>query len=108
MPCRDYETDWGNSSSNSEVTRLKEQADRLARIACKAMDELEKNKVEDFLLLQDEEVRTWWKAHKEADAKAAAERKAKRAAAAEKARLTKIKKELLAQLTEDQKKALGV
>jgi hypothetical protein len=104
MPCRDYEDDRGWQSA--EVDKFRVQNDRLARIACKVMQELERQGTQDFLLLKDEEVRTWWIAHKEADAKAAAARKAVRDRAKEKARLKKIKEELLAQLTEDQKKAL--
>lgn len=53
----------------AEILRLKEQGDRLARIACKAMTALEKDGHADFLLLKDDEVRDWWLKHKEADRK---------------------------------------
>jgi len=62
MPCRDYQSD---------VPDFREQRDRLARIACKALTELERQGSADFLLLQDEEVRKWWEQHKIDDAKAA-------------------------------------
>lgn len=103
MPCRDYESNWGDSGrvNDSEFKKLKAQNDRLARIACKAMDELVKNGVADFILLKDDEVREWWTAHQIADAKAAAERKAKRDAAAK-------KKAALAKLTTEEKKLLGI
>jgi AAA+ ATPase superfamily predicted ATPase len=106
MPCRDYETSY-NSPSYTE-TRLKEQCDRLARIACKAMTALEADGHADFLLLKDDEVREWWLQHKEADRKRMEEEARKKAERAEKKRLKKIKTELLERLTEDEKKALGL
>ena len=63
MPCRDYEyIDNANSFS-----KLKEQNDRLARIACKAMTALTELGKEDFLILKDDEVREWWEKHQIAD-----------------------------------------
>jgi len=91
MPCRDYE------DSRSYI----DQNDRLARIACKAMEELVKQGKADFLLLRDDEVREWWDKHQEADRKAKEE-------AAEKRRINKLKKEALAKLTPEEKKALGI
>lgn len=69
MPCKSYEDDWDRGSDERKILELKAQCDKLARIACKSLTELEKNEVEDLLLLQDDEVRTWWAAHKEADRK---------------------------------------
>ena len=63
MPCRDYRDDDDNRAN-------RERRDMLARIACKAMTELERQGVADFLLLQDDEVREWWTQHKLDDAKA--------------------------------------
>ena len=68
MPCRSYEDE-----PNWTEKRLREQNDKLARIACKAMDLLEELGKEDFLLIEDKEVRDWWTEHKIADAEAAAE-----------------------------------
>jgi len=96
MPCRSYEDE-----DNHEVERLRKQVDKLARIACKAMDTLEKEGKEDFLLLKDDEVRTWWSAHKIADAKAAAEK-------AEKARVAKVKREALSKLSDEERRVLGI
>ena len=62
MPCRDYRTEPGWNE-----TQLREQNDKLARIACKAMDLLEELGKEDFLLLKDKEIRDWWTEHKLAD-----------------------------------------
>ena len=101
MPCQSYETSWAQSSSDRDIKKLKAEADKLARIACKAMTALEEAGQEDFLLLKDEEVRTWWAKHKEADAKAKAERE-------EKARMARIKKEALSKLSTEERKALGI
>ena len=101
MPCRDYESDDWDYDNSREVAKLKKQVDRLARIACKAMDELVKSGYADFLLLKDDEVREWWEAHQEADRKA-------KEAEAEKRRKDKIKKDALAKLSDEEKKVLGI
>jgi hypothetical protein len=101
MPCRDYESDsWGYDSS-AEVRKLKAQADKLARIACKAMDALEEAGKEDFLLLKDDEVRKWWAEHKEADRK-------EQARIAEKLRRERVKEEALAKLSSEERELLGL
>lgn len=107
MPCRDYEYD-GSGSDAAEIRELERQNDRLARVACAAMTELERQGTAELVLLQNEELRQWWEAHKIADAKAMAEAKAKAEAAAEKRRLAKVKKEVLAKLSADERKALGI
>ena len=107
MPCRDYDTDnWSfnqafSNRTAADVEDLKARADMLARIACKAMDELESNGIVEAILLRDDEVRNWYIAHKEAD-RIEAERIA---AKKEKARL---RKEALAKLTDAEKKLLGI
>lgn len=99
MPCRDYESDsW---SSSAEVARYKEQADRLARIACKAMSELERNGIEDMLVLRDDEVREWWMKHKEADRK-------RREAEERAAYRERVKAEALSKLSDEEKEILGI
>ncbi len=99
MPCRDYESDsWGSGRREGQ---LKEQADRLARIACKAMDALEAMGKEDFLLLKDAEVREWWAAHKEADRK-------EQARVAEQQRQEAVKQEALNKLSDEEKELLGL
>ena len=101
MPCMSYETEWARPSNDSEIKLLKKEADKLARVACKALQALEDMGKEDFLLLQDDEVRDWWKAHKEADARARAAEEAKR-----------LKKEArdrtLAKLSDEEKVLLGL
>ena len=102
MPCQSYDDDWRNESSNErKVKELKRQVDKLARIACKALTELEKNEVEDLLLLKDEEVRVWWKKHKEDDAR-------EQARLAEIGRKERVKQEALAKLSDEERKLLGI
>ena len=105
MPCKSYEDDYRSGeppdSWQYRELKLKANNDKLARIACKAMTELERNSIGDFLLLKDDEVRTWWLAHKEADRKA-------QEAAAEKARVAKVKRDALKKLTDEEKKVLGI
>ena len=58
MPCRDYPSDNYVSPTSSWGYRdLKDRADMLARIACKAMTELVEQGKADFLILRDDEVR---------------------------------------------------
>ena len=108
MPCKDYEDHYYRVGNSDETNKVREQNDRLARIACAAMTELEHNGIAEGILLRNDEVRTWWEAHKIADAKARAEKAKKEAAELEKRRLAKIKQELLNSMTPDQKKALGI
>jgi len=102
MPCQSYDSSWDNHDSDRDKIReLKNQADMLARIACKALDELEANKIEDMLLLRDDEVRTWWKKHKEDDAR-------EQARLAEIERKKRIKEEALAKLSTEERELLGL
>lgn len=101
MPCQSYESSWARNSDDSEVRKLKKEADKLARIACKALTELEENGVAEVLLLKDDEVREWWAKHQEDDRKAA-EALAKRQLEA------KMRKEALSKLTDEEKRLLGI
>ena len=102
MPCRDYASDSYSSPEDSwQFRELKERADMLARIACKAMTELAEQGRAEFLVLRDDEVREWWHQHQEADRKA-------QEAKLEKQRLAKIKKNALKKLTNEEKKVLGI
>jgi len=101
MPCQSYEDDWDRGSDERKIRELKAQCDRLARIACKAMTELERNEVEDLLLLQDDEVRTWWKKHKDDDAR-------EQARIAELLRRERVKEEALARLSAEEREVLGL
>lgn len=102
MPCQSYDNDYMREPNyDSQMRSLKKQADKLARIACKALTELEKNEVEDLLLLKDEEVRVWWKKHKEDDAR-------EQARLAEIERKERVKQEALAKLSDEERKLLGI
>jgi len=102
MPCRDYESDSYSSPTDSWQYRdLKERADMLARIACKAMTELENNQIEDLLLLRDDEVREWWAKHKEADRKAREKEQRKQ-------ERIRLRRAALRKLSEEEKIALGL
>ena len=96
MPCMSYD-----DRPDYSDREWKRKTDLLARIACKAMDALERTGQEDFLLLKDDEVREWWAAHKEADAKA-------QAARAEKERHAELRRAALAKLTVEERKVLGI
>lgn len=41
MPCMSYDTNWAKSSTDRDIKRLKAEADKLARIACAALQALE-------------------------------------------------------------------
>ena len=101
MPCQSYETSWAETSNDRNIKKLKAEADKLARIACKAMAELENNNIEDLLLLKDDEVRTWWKKHKEDDAR-------EQARLSEIERKERVKQEALASLSDEAKELLGL
>lgn len=110
MPCMDYSTSNYANSYNPNVKKLKARLDMMARIACKAMDELVKQGKADFLLLEDEEVRKWYEQHVEDDRKAkvaAEERRLKlEAARLEKERKAKIREEALSKLTAEERDIL--
>lgn len=103
MPCRSYEDDYrsGEPTDSWQYKELKANNDKLARIACKAMTELVKSGYADFLVLKDDEVREWWEKHQEADRKAREkeERKQQR---------TKLRRQALKKLSEEEKIALGL
>ncbi len=101
MPCMSYDTNWARSSDDRNVKLLKKEADKLARIACQALQALEDMGKEDFLLLKDDEIREWWKSHKEADRQARAEAEAKQ-------KKKEAKERLLARLTDEEKALLGL
>ena len=122
MPCRDYDSDsWSNNGGNNgssdptntwQYKDLKDRADMLARIACKAMDELETNSIAEAILLRDDEVREWYVAHKEADRKeaelVAAKKEKARLLRVAKAQEAQLRKNALAKLTDDEKRLLGI
>ncbi len=104
MPCRDYMDD---HQPDPQVGVLKDRLDKLSRIACKALTHIEESGDGlEILILKDPEIQEWWLAHKEADRKAA--RRRAQQARLEKDRLARIKAEIIAGLSADQRKALGI
>lgn len=101
MPCQSYDTSWDRGSDDRKIRALKAQADKLARIACKALTTLQENELEDLLLLKDDEVREWWLKHQEADRKA-------QEARIEKERREQMRQEALAKLSLEEREVLGI
>lgn len=101
MPCQSYDTNWADDSNDRDVRRLKKETDKLARIACRALEELERNGIEDMLLLKDDETREWWAKHKEADAR-------EKARVAEIERKERVRTEALAKLSHEERELLGL
>jgi hypothetical protein len=94
---------------DSHDQSLRQRADMLSRIACKALEHIEaSNDGLEMLILQDPEIATWWAAHKEADRKENA-----RLAHIERMRLEKLHtREVVAsaraKLTPEERVALGL
>ena len=102
MPCRDYQSDSYSSPEDSwQFREMKDRADMLARIACKAMTELVKSGYADFLVLKDDEVRDWWEKHQEADRKAREKEERKK-------QVAKTRRAALKKLSDEEKIALGL
>jgi hypothetical protein len=104
-----YDTEWVHDPVRAvkktvEVVALKNECDRLARIACKALTALETHDPE-LKGFKDRETKTWWKAHKKADAERVAKEEKEKAKKAEQDRL---RKEALAKLTPEEIEAFGL
>lgn len=99
MPCQSYESDadWRYEQDKKE----RALRDKLARIACRAMDLLEKN----GLTLDNKEAQEWYKQHKIADARAVLHA---RKEAREKVEKEALRKSALAKLTPKERQELGV
>ena len=106
MPCISYDTEWirSNPRRTSNETALKNECDRLARIACKAMTLLEQLDPE-LKNFKDTESRKWWSDHKKAD-KARMDKEAK-----EKAKIDeqeRLREAAMAKLTPEEIQAFGL
>ena len=99
MPC--YDGSGPSYSDTFEMQQMKARNDLLARVACRALTELEDNGIADMLLLRDDETREFWIKHKEFDRK-------RKAAEEKKLRLEEVKKAALAKLTNEEREALGI
>ena len=106
MPCMDYEGDILPKIGYNAEKEYKARLDKLARIACKALTELEKFSLAyDRLISTDDEVATWWKKHKADDARAKALAKS---IAMDTRIKAQIKQEALAKLSDEEKLVLGL
>ena len=99
MPC--YDGSGPSYSDTFEMQQMKARNDLLARVACRALTELEDNGIADLLLLRDDETREFWIKHNEFDRK-------RKAAEEKKLRLEELKKTALAKLTNEEREALGI
>lgn len=100
MPCRDYYTD--GQYDNSESKALKSRLDKVTRILCKVLKELENSpEMTAILLKSDKEFQNWYTAHKKAD-----EEERKRIA--EKKRREAVKKAAMAKLSAEEREILGI
>jgi hypothetical protein len=106
MPCRSYESDWfdPSRSRSHEAMVLKQECDKLARIACKAITLLEQLDP-GLKSFKDTESRKWWVAHQKAD-KARIEKEAKEQAKLDEQE--KLRQAALAKLTPEEIAAFGL
>lgn len=96
MPCRDYRDEPEYQQD------MQARNDKLARIACKALEHIEKSSDGlEILILKDPEVSEWWSKHKEADRK---ERERKEY----EDNINRIKEKALAKLSLEEKRILGI
>ena len=110
MPCLSYDTEWAhthtgrNTRNSAEIMLLKNECDKLARIACNAITALEQLDP-DLKTFKDRESRKWYSDHKKADAaRIAKEEKIKAANEAEE----KIRQAALAKLTKEEIEIFGL
>lgn len=104
MPCRDFESDHLDTRRSHEATLLKERADMLARVACRALNALEQFDP-DLDSVKNTELRKFWANHKKAD-QARIQREEK-----EKAKLVeaeKLRETALSKLTLEEIAAFGL
>ena len=90
----DDDVDWGGFDRTPAKSKFE-------KFAVEAMEELEKNGVADLLLLKNDNLRGWWKSHKEAEAR-------KLAARLENERIARVREEALAKLSTEERKVLGI
>ena len=108
MPCQSYEPE----NSSYELDVLKEHNNKLARVACRLAEALEAGETLEWLILKGDkaskEAVEWYKQHKIEDEKR--REKARKAAEAKRkeAAKKKLRAEVIARLTPEEREALGV
>lgn len=103
-----YEQGWPDAFKESKQTPKKVKQHNHKAIAEKVMRELARNHLEDFVILQNDDVREWWTEIIEEDKRKAAEIAAKEAAREAREEKARRKAEILSRLTDEEKKILGV
>jgi hypothetical protein len=103
MPCRSYEDDYARSYENAQYQSLLKNTDKLARIACKAMDALKDSDDPSSFkeLMKDPEISTWYTNHKKEDAKHQKMQEAKK-------KEESLRKQAIAKLTPEELAAFGL
>ena len=86
---------------DSTFEEMEKNVKNLASFAKEAMRELEKNGLEDFVLLKNDKLRAWWKKIKAHEAYIEAKR-------IEKEHKERVRDEALAKLTDEELKILGL
>lgn len=105
MPCRDYESDYMVAGPRHNFSQpLKQRADLLARVACRALSALEKFDPQ-LDSVKDSELRKFWADHKKHEAKRIAEEEKEKV---KKAEANKLRKAALSKLTPEEIKAYGI
>lgn len=92
--------DWGSSPSDS-ANSLKKRCDQLSKFLFIAMQTLEENNIDSYVLLKHDDLRKWYSGYKEELRRYNEAQEAKRVKA-------EIKARALARLTEEEKLALGL
>lgn len=93
MPCRYNDDDY---ALFREIEEMREELDKLSRIACKALTHIEESGDGlEILVLRHPEIQEWWAAYKEADRKAKLQEERRKAARIERERKKKLKEQVL-------------
>ena len=105
MPCRSYEDDYrtGSPTESWQYKELKENNDKLARIACQAMDALRTSDDPGLYqeLMKNKEIGDWYTAHRKADEKSRKDSEAKLAK-------ENLRKQAVSKLTPEELAAFGL
>jgi hypothetical protein len=114
MPCLDERNsnEYFLSNANEEIKVLHEKCNRLTVLLCNACRQLEEKNGNFGVLLDGAELSKWWQQHKAKDRQMQEaedrERAEKLKQQEETQYLQSVKTRLMSQLTDDEKRALGI